>query len=356
MTSVRLVILVAVLGGGVLAFPAVAAPIDADQATTGTQEQVAEPSPFGKFPAQTDAERELEVMLAGPEDQIDLALANWLIVADLPAYQNMTREQYFAMLDQATNRVRGMIEFARQNPSMAGPMSDPDRLCYVFCSGIIGLGIDYKEEFKQYQTGPTDVRDLYRDADNVFLAGLLKTGYGSCVSLPQLYLVIGQRLDMPIYLVTIGQHSFVRWQEDDYKMNIETTIVSTVARTPTEENFFQAEELTREDIKGSNALENLNKREVVGELLYARCGWYYVQGPEYTQEFLRDLWRARKLSPNNSNIKKMYEDTLAQMNQYRQQQSMRSTPQIQRRRPSPWAPKPPMPQAPRPPFPNTSPY
>ena len=92
----------------------------------------------------------------GVEDKIDLALANWLVIADLPPYKDLTRDQYFAMLDETTNRVRGMIEQARRNPLMAGDLNDPARLAHVFCSAMIALGIDYVDEFKVYTEGPGD--------------------------------------------------------------------------------------------------------------------------------------------------------------------------------------------------------
>lgn len=224
---------------------------------------------IGEFPAETEAEKELEAMLAGPEDKIDLALANWLVIADLPPYKDLTRDQYFAMLDETTNRVRGMIEQARRHPLMAGDLSDPARLAHVFCSAMIALGIDYADEFKVYTEGPGDALPLYRDTDNVFIAGLLKTRKGSCVSMPMLYLVIGKRLDLPVHLVNVGQHTFIRWEQPGYRMNIETTIVRQVAMTPDEDNFLEVEHLTREELEGTNDLKNMSKRNVIASLLHA---------------------------------------------------------------------------------------
>lgn len=45
-----------------------------------------------QFSPQTAAERELEQLLQG--ENIDLALVNWLVAADIPEFQNMTRTDY----------------------------------------------------------------------------------------------------------------------------------------------------------------------------------------------------------------------------------------------------------------------
>jgi len=66
--------------------------------------------------------------------------------------------------------------------------------------------------------------------NNTFLAGLLRTMRGSCVSMPHVYAVIGQRLGLPVHLGHVGTYCFVRWQETGYRMNmnIETTAVDYV--------------------------------------------------------------------------------------------------------------------------------
>jgi hypothetical protein len=47
---------------------------------------------FGQFPPCTEVERELAKMLCGKDEDIDLALANWLIASDVPEFADMTRE------------------------------------------------------------------------------------------------------------------------------------------------------------------------------------------------------------------------------------------------------------------------
>src|ERR1700722_10204897 len=61
---------------------------------------------LGQFPPYTEAEREIEKMLGGKDEDIDLALANWLIVADIPQFAGVTKEQYFARLNEMVDEVR----------------------------------------------------------------------------------------------------------------------------------------------------------------------------------------------------------------------------------------------------------
>src|SRR5882672_11344316 len=70
------------------------APAAASQA-----EALSSESPFGRFPPITDAERGLEKTLRGKDENIDLALANWLVAADVPQFADLTRESYFRELD-----------------------------------------------------------------------------------------------------------------------------------------------------------------------------------------------------------------------------------------------------------------
>lgn len=257
------------------------------------------PSPLGDFPAETDAERELEGMLAGPDDKIDLSLANYLIVADLPQFGDLTRSEYFGMLGAWTEHVRKLMEQARKDPAMKDSIHDPKTLSYVFCSGIISLGIDYPEQFKKKELQAADLRAMYQNANNVFLPGLLRTRAGTCVSLPMLYLAVAEQLGFPLHLVGVGQHRFVRWEQGGFRMNVETTIVRQVAMTPSEDVFLETEGVSRGQLAGTNALRNLTRREVVGDLFFVRACHYESLGDQFLVLALRDNRRAVHLMPDN---------------------------------------------------------
>lgn len=264
-------------------------------------------SSFGQFPAYTAAEGELEKMLLGKDEDIDLALANWLVVADLPQFASMTREAYLRTLD-------GMVEHVRQDMkrrekvavSKGKSPDDPDVRCSIFCGSVLALGFAYADDFRQHNLTPQQIGALHADGNKVFLAGLLRTRRGSCVSMPLIYLVIGQRLGLPVHLVALGQHYFIRWQEPGYRMNIETTIVDRLAVTPDDSVYIEDEGLTRDKLRGSD-LRNLSNQEVLGQLLFTRSA-YWVMSPERSKSrSWVDLSRAFHLAPDDTAIQKTHQ-------------------------------------------------
>jgi regulator of sirC expression with transglutaminase-like and TPR domain len=269
----------------------------AQEATTADKTQL------GQFDPSTEAERELEKLLRGKDEGIDLALANWLIVADIPQFRDLTRESYLKQLDEMTEQVRqGMAKMEKVARSRGQNPNDSDTRCAIFCNAIIKLGFTYADEFRHENLTPVQMRALYRDANNVFLAGLLRTRRGSCVSMPLIYLVVGQKLGMPVYLVTVGKHGFIRWEEPGYRMNIETTSVDRVRVTPDDSVYADAEGLKLSETVG-NQLRNLTRREVVGNLFFAREGHWASYGGQQEIQRCIDIARALHLAPDDPGIK-----------------------------------------------------
>ena len=236
-----------------------------------------------------------------------MALANWLVAADVPQFANLTREAYLKQLDAMTQQVRqGMARLQEVAKSRGKNSNDPDTRCAAFCGAMIKLGFAYREEFAQHDLTPIQMRSLYADANNTFLAGLLRTMRGSCVSMPLIYAVIGQRLGLPVHLVHIGKHCFIRWQETGYRMNIETTAVDHVWVTDDDSAYLEDERMTKDQVTG-NELRNLSNREVVGSLLFIRSShWVMKPEQEHTRSWM-DLSRASQLSPDDQAIAKTYQ-------------------------------------------------
>src|SRR6266850_5026427 len=188
-----------------------------------------------------------------------------------------TREAYFAQLDAMTEQVRqDMARMQRSGWHGVNP-NDPDTRCCRFCSAIIRLRFAYAEEFRQENLTRAQMKGLYSDANYIFLAGLLHTRRGTCVSMPLVYLVIGQRLGLPVHLVTLGKHYFIRWEEPGYRMNIETTAVEKITMTPDDSVYLDIEGMTRDRLTGSQ-MRNLTKREVMGNLFFTRSAYWATKG------------------------------------------------------------------------------
>ena len=260
---------------------------------------VAKQTAFGQFGPQTEAERELEKLLGGKDEAIDLVLANWLIAADLPEFTNITRQAYFAQVDSMIEQVRqSMARMQLVAKSRGKDIKAPDTRCNIFCNAITKLGFAYVEDFRKPNLTRQQMSALHKDPDNTFLAGLLRTKRGSCVSMPLIYLVIGQRLGFPVHLVAVGAHYFIRWEEPGYRMNIETTSVDKVRVTDEDLVYLEMEGMTRDQVKGST-LRNLSNREVVGNLFFTRSAYWQQQGVEHATQLCLDLSRAQHLCPDD---------------------------------------------------------
>jgi hypothetical protein len=204
-------------------------------------------------------EQELDKLLQGKDENIDLALANWLMVAEIPEFQNLTREDYFVQLDDMTKQVQQKMAKMQADGWPDADSDNPQTRCRRFCSAIIGLHFDYAEQFREENLTPMQMNALYSHPDNLFLAGLLRTKQGTCVSMPLIYLVIGQRLNMPVHLVEIGKHYFIRWDDPRFRIDIETTIVKKIAWTADESVYLDSEGMARDQLRGSD-LRNLTSR------------------------------------------------------------------------------------------------
>lgn len=262
--------------------------------------------PFGRFLPETMQERRLEMMLDGPDSGIRLDQASFLIASDLPAFRGMSQEQFDRMLDGATSKVAKSIHAIAEDPKYSNRRPSPKNRVFDFCQSIIDLGTDYRDEFKSTELSLAQSRALYGDERNIFLPGLLSTGRGCCVSMPMLYLCIGRNLGYPVHLVSIGKHSFVRWEEPGLRLNIETTIVAHPAITDSEANFLEMEGIARKDVK-SGELRNLTNREIVGALFHARAGCFIAHGPQHYDAAYRDLRIAAHLAPENYLVQKSLE-------------------------------------------------
>jgi hypothetical protein len=126
-------------------------------------------SAFGQFPPATPAEREVAQMLQGKDEDIDLALANWLIAADVPQFAGLTREAYLAELDKLTGQVRQDMAAMRASGWKGADPKDPASRCRMFCNAIIRLRFAYTEQFRQDKLTPAQFKALHSDASNTFL-------------------------------------------------------------------------------------------------------------------------------------------------------------------------------------------
>lgn len=263
--------------------------------------------PFQEFPPESKAEKELAEILRKPDREVNLALVNYLIAKDLPKFRDISRREYFDMLSKRLNSVVKDLVTIQDNPETKDLLRNPMNVAYLLSSGLIKSGIGYSKTFAKAELTGEEIKELYKNEENLFLTGLLATGEGSCTSMPMLYTAIAQSLNMPVRLVHVGKHYFVRWDEAKAVFNMEPTSISKVFIGIKDSEYLKIENLSFGEIAGTSQLRSLNNHEAVSALFYIRSGYYIAHGPKYKREAVRDLKRAYCLNPKNTNILKSLE-------------------------------------------------
>lgn len=159
--------------------------------------------------------------------------------------------------DWAMGELDRMAEAAHR---MAGPGATADRKIAALRRLI-------------YASGPwNDHRPFAYDHDNVrgadvrvkLIASYLTTRRGDCVSMPALFLILADKLDVEIALVSAPFHLFVRYTDDrGRQVNLETTSGANPAR---DEWIRTVRETTDRAIESGLYLRTLPKREGIAYL------------------------------------------------------------------------------------------
>lgn len=260
-------------------------------------------SPLGENGPTTKAEQELEKILKQPSS-IDMLRASFLISSDIPKYKSVSFQKFKAMHDKHLSRVSNLLHHAKLNPWIAGSLSNPENKMFVYCSGLVQGGIRYHAKFSNPNLTLAQRKEMYANPDNLFLIGLLDTNKGTCVNMPLLYLTVGRKIDLPVHLVSVGKHYFIRWEERGFRMNIETTVVSKVHYTPNDSVYLDIEKIDRRNLAKSNVLRNLTEKEVIAQMLYTRASHYHAVGQIESSK--KDIARALHLAPRDPYVRQAY--------------------------------------------------
>ncbi len=123
-------------------------------------------------------------------------------------------------------------------------------------------------------TDEVDGQGIPLNPNELFMHGLLDTRRGYCMNLSLLYLVVAERLNLPIFGVALPNHFFVRYQSKTARINIE----ATDGGHEFPDSFYRQ----RFDLPDSEEvgyfLSNLAKKQTLGAY-YSNVGMaYYKKG------------------------------------------------------------------------------
>src|SRR5207249_1461517 len=118
-----------------------------------------------------------------------------------------------------------------------------------------------------------------KDPDNLFLARVLARKQGYCVGIASLYLVLAERLGLPIHAVATPAHVFLRYDDGSTRINIET--LQPGAAIP-DERYVREQRIPRRAIRKGIFLRDLTADEFMAQVLN-NLGVIYSERKEYAE-------------------------------------------------------------------------
>jgi len=156
-------------------------------------------------------------------------------------------------------------------------------------------------------TDQVDNQGMPVNPDELFLHGMLESKRGYCMNLSLLYLIVGDRLNLPLYGVGLPNHFFVRYDSGSDHINIESTELGTSLPDSFYENKFGL----KFDAKTPFFTHNLNKKQTLGAYL-SNVGMVYYKNSR-PQKAIFYLQPATKINPlsieAHNNLANIYAET-----------------------------------------------
>ncbi|MEI7731117.1 MAG: hypothetical protein WCO56_16185 [Verrucomicrobiota bacterium] len=227
-----------------------------------------------------------ELLKLSPEqlDQVDIAVINLLCAEGLRGSEKLdldycvrTLNSWAAHVESETKRNEHLF---KEHPERFKNSLAYFRMAMLATVLVQDLRIQYNpERLKQLENGHAfrtdkDERDFFGSSKDVFLHGMLEPNhYGTCASMPFLYVAIGRRLGYPVTLATTASHYYVRYEEGDGKhLNVEAT-EHRAFLTPSDEEYKKPWEMqvSNDDITGFGYLRPLSNKEILGHALLTRA-------------------------------------------------------------------------------------
>ena len=176
--------------------------------------------------------------------------------------------------------LKELDEMAEDLQSRINGQKDPEK--------IIRAINFYIYEIKGMRIGSTTREQAYQNEDKEsFLNRLLDTNRGNCNSLSTLYLSLAERLDIPLFPVEIPSHIFVRYDDGNFRRNIETTDFGNENKDEAYLKYpeIDGHKLLPEDIENFGYLKNKTKKDVANIILRTRSKCFHIRGnPELAEQ------------------------------------------------------------------------
>lgn len=190
--------------------------------------------------------KRVRVILEQPESKMDLAVVKLTI--DKMIEPSIDINANLKKIDSIVAQIQAM---AGSNPSSNAKLLALKR--YMYEKGVWN-------GYEVYQYDFADPRGT--KIKNKLLPTYLATRKGNCVSMPFLFIVLGQRLGLDVSASTAPEHFFVKYTDPD--IGVTYNLETTSGANPTRDAWSrQGTPMTDEAIASGIYLQKLTKRETV---------------------------------------------------------------------------------------------
>jgi len=192
--------------------------------------------------------RQVRAMLKESEATLDLARAK--ITLDRMVDPSINLEVTLQQVDSIVARIRSMPEFGNADETKLEALRR-----YLYDAG----------EWNEHRAYQYDLNDpLGHKLSNKLLPTYLATRKGNCVTMPFLFIILGQRLGLPVTASTAPKHFLVKFQSEQYGwINLEATSGGKPSRDVW---IRQQEPMTDEAVTNGVYLQPLTRRETAAEM------------------------------------------------------------------------------------------
>lgn len=128
------------------------------------------------------------------------------------------------------------------------------------------LGISYRPD----QRDITSIH--YTEPSDLFLNGIIDTGFGTCGNMSALHVAFGWRMGWPVSLACVGTHFVCRYEDEEIAYNVETTNTGKGGWScRTDEEFLADVAVPKSALRCGSDLRALSKRELLGIFVALRA-------------------------------------------------------------------------------------
>jgi hypothetical protein len=205
----------------------------------------------------------------------DIALVNLLIAQGLPGAENID-------IDQCLSTLREWARLAEQETEKEFPLFHKNPQNFKYSEGyfrtlvlLAFLSLNAGIRYDPALISTPSLDDLkstafFRNAENIFIHGIINKRLGTCSSIPVLVVSLGRLMGYPLRLVNAKAHLFVRWEGEKDRFNIEFS-GDGFASHPDAHYMKWPFEITEDELKTGFFLKSLSPTEEIATFLEGRA-------------------------------------------------------------------------------------